>query len=40
VAPSTVRAFEGGPDGLELLAIGSDRPEDGDGVRVDDWWSD
>jgi hypothetical protein len=33
VAPSTVRAFEGGPDGLELLAIGSDRPEDGDGVR-------
>ena len=26
VAPSTVRAFEGGPDGLELLAIGSDRP--------------
>jgi hypothetical protein len=40
VAPSTVRAFEGGPDGLELLAIGSDRPEEGDGVRVDDWWSD
>jgi mannose-6-phosphate isomerase-like protein (cupin superfamily) len=27
VAPTTVRAFEGGPDGLELLAIGSDRPE-------------
>jgi hypothetical protein len=33
-------AFEGGPDGLELLAIGSDRPEEGDGVRVDEWWSD
>ena len=40
VAPSTVRAFEGGPDGLELLAIGSDRPEGGDGVRIDEWWSD
>jgi mannose-6-phosphate isomerase-like protein (cupin superfamily) len=40
VAPSTVRAFEGGPDGLELVAVGSDRPEGGDGQRVDDWWSD
>ena len=40
VAPSTVRAFEGGPDGLELVAVGSDRPEGGDGVRIDDWWSD
>jgi mannose-6-phosphate isomerase-like protein (cupin superfamily) len=40
VAPSTVRAFEGGPDGLELVAIGSDRPEGGDGQRVNDWWSD
>ena len=40
VAPSTVRAFEGGPDGLELVAVGSDRPEGGDGTRIDDWWSD
>ena len=40
VAPATVRAYEGGPDGLELLAIGSDRPEDGDGVPVRDWWTD
>ena len=40
VAPATVRAFEGGPDGLEVLAIGSDRPEDGDGVPVRDWWTD
>lgn len=39
VAPSTIRAFESGPDGLELLAIGSDRPEGGDGIRIDDWWS-
>ena len=40
VAPSTIRAFEGGSDGLELIAVGSDRPADGDGVRVEDWWVD
>jgi mannose-6-phosphate isomerase-like protein (cupin superfamily) len=41
VAPKTVRGFSAGPDGLELLAIGSDRPEGGDGVRAeDDWWGD
>jgi mannose-6-phosphate isomerase-like protein (cupin superfamily) len=39
VAPAVVRAFEGGPDGLEVIAIGADRPEGGDGVRVDDWWT-
>jgi mannose-6-phosphate isomerase-like protein (cupin superfamily) len=38
VAPSTVRAFEGGPEGIELIAIGSDRPEGGDGVRDSDFW--
>ena len=40
VAPDVVRAFEAGPDGLELIAIGSDRPEGGDGERVDDFWPD
>jgi mannose-6-phosphate isomerase-like protein (cupin superfamily) len=40
VAPSVVRGFEGGPDGLELIAIGADRPEGGDGVRVENWWTD
>jgi mannose-6-phosphate isomerase-like protein (cupin superfamily) len=41
VAPATVRGFEAGSDGLELLAIGSDRPEGGDGVLADDeWWVD
>ena len=40
VAPSTVRAFEAGADGLEVLAIGSDRPEGGDGKRVEGWWVD
>jgi uncharacterized cupin superfamily protein len=41
VAPATYRGFEAGPDGLELLAIGSDRPEGGDGIRTDEtWWED
>ncbi len=40
VAPQTVRAFEGGPDGLEVIAIGADRPEGGDGVPVSDFWID
>jgi mannose-6-phosphate isomerase-like protein (cupin superfamily) len=38
VAPAVVRGFEGGPDGLEVIAIGADRPEGGDGVRVAEWW--
>jgi mannose-6-phosphate isomerase-like protein (cupin superfamily) len=40
VAPNVVRAFEGGPDGLELVAIGADRPEGGDGEMVQDFWID
>jgi mannose-6-phosphate isomerase-like protein (cupin superfamily) len=40
VAPSVVRAFEAGPEGLELIAIGSDRPEGGDGELVGDFWAD
>ena len=40
VAPEVVRAFEAGPDGLEFIAVGSARPEDGDGVPVADWWQD
>lgn len=40
VAPGTVRAFEGGPDGLEIVAVGSDRPEGGDGERIEEWWTD
>jgi uncharacterized cupin superfamily protein len=38
VAPATLRALEAGPDGLEFLAIGSDRPEGGDGEQVQDFW--
>ena len=40
VSPATVRAFEAGDDGLELIAIGSDRPDGGDGVLVDPAWID
>jgi mannose-6-phosphate isomerase-like protein (cupin superfamily) len=40
VASATVRAFEAGPDGLELLAIGSDRPEGGDGIPAPSAWVD
>jgi uncharacterized cupin superfamily protein len=41
VAPSTFRGWSAGSDGLELLAIGSDRPEGGDGVSADEgWWGD
>jgi quercetin dioxygenase-like cupin family protein len=40
VAPGVVRAFEGGPDGLEFIAVGNDRPEGGDGEMVQDFWTD
>lgn len=40
VAPQTVRAFEGGADGLEVIAVGADRPEGGDGVPATDFWID
>jgi mannose-6-phosphate isomerase-like protein (cupin superfamily) len=40
VAPEVVRGFEGGPEGLEIIAIGADRPEGGDGEMVHGWWSD
>jgi mannose-6-phosphate isomerase-like protein (cupin superfamily) len=40
VAPEVVRAFEAGPDGLELIAVGGPRPEGGDGVRSDSPWPD
>ena len=40
VAPQTVRAFEGGPEGLALIAIGADRPEGGDSESVAEFWID
>jgi mannose-6-phosphate isomerase-like protein (cupin superfamily) len=38
ISPEVVRALEAGPDGLELIAIGADRPEGGDGVPVPVEW--
>ena len=32
VAPEVVRAFEAGPDGLDVIAAGGPKPEGGDGV--------
>ena len=40
VAPAVLRAFESGPDGLELLAIGGPKPEGGDGEISDVPWPD
>ena len=40
VAPEVIRAFEAGPDGLELIAIGGPRPEDGDGEMTTAEWPD
>ena len=37
VAPTTARAFEAGPDGLQFLAFGAHHP--GDGEPVQDPWT-
>lgn len=38
VAPKVARAFEAGPDGLELLAVGP--RHQGDGEMLQDFWKD
>lgn len=40
VAPEVVRAFEAGPDGLDVVAIGGPKPADGDGVMGEANWPD
>ena len=40
VAPGVIRAFESGPDGLELIAVGGPKPEGGDGVQAQVQWPD
>jgi quercetin dioxygenase-like cupin family protein len=40
VAPEVVRAFEAGPDGLDVIAVGGPKPEDGDGVMGAAVWPD
>ena len=39
LSPEVVRALEAGPDGLEVIAVGPDRPEGGDGVPTPDFWA-
>jgi mannose-6-phosphate isomerase-like protein (cupin superfamily) len=38
VAPEVTRAFEAGPAGIEVLAVGAHH--DGDGEVIPEWWSD
>jgi quercetin dioxygenase-like cupin family protein len=38
VSPEVVRAFEAGPEGIEVLAVGA--RHDGDGEVFPGWWSD
>jgi quercetin dioxygenase-like cupin family protein len=40
IAPAVVRAFESGPDGLDLIAIGGPKPEGGDGMPTEAQWPD
>jgi len=38
VSPQVVRAFAGGPDGLEVVAVGGPKPEGGDGQPGEVTW--
>jgi mannose-6-phosphate isomerase-like protein (cupin superfamily) len=40
VHKDTMRGFEGGPEGAELIAIGAPNTGPGDAEMVQDWWSD
>src|SRR5215218_3839099 len=40
VAPGTMRNFEAGPDGLEILAVGAPATPDPDVETVQGWWTD
>jgi mannose-6-phosphate isomerase-like protein (cupin superfamily) len=37
---NTMRGFEGGPEGAELIAIGAPHTGPGDAETVPDWWKD
>ncbi len=39
VAPSVIRSFEAGPEGLDIICIGGRRPEGGDAERFPDPWA-
>jgi mannose-6-phosphate isomerase-like protein (cupin superfamily) len=38
VAPQVTRAFEAGPDGMEMICVGGKRPTGGDNERFEDFW--
>ena len=38
VAPTVVRSFEAGPEGLEVICVGGRKPEGGDTERFGDPW--
>jgi quercetin dioxygenase-like cupin family protein len=38
VAPPVIRAFEAGPDGLEVICVGGPTPNGGDSERFEDFW--
>jgi mannose-6-phosphate isomerase-like protein (cupin superfamily) len=40
VPPQTMRNFEGGPDGMEILAFGAPIGGESDGEIVPGWWTD
>jgi quercetin dioxygenase-like cupin family protein len=40
VAPEVVRAFEAGPDGMDVIAVGGPKPEGGDGETAPADWPD
>jgi mannose-6-phosphate isomerase-like protein (cupin superfamily) len=39
VSPQTMRQFEAGPEGLDLLAFGGPLPDEDDTEFVPGWWS-
>ena len=39
VAPSVIRSFEAGPDGMDVICIGGRKPEGPDSERFPDFWS-
>ncbi|MHB8641752.1 MAG: cupin domain-containing protein [Gaiellaceae bacterium] len=40
VAKETMRAYEGGPEGAEIIAIGAPNTGPGDGPMTEGWWQD
>ena len=40
IAKETMRNFEGGPEGAEIIAFGAPNTGPGDGPTTHDWWTD